>query len=109
MKHLCLPASYAFLSEEEQHQVVGGGEFRDAWDNFKNHAQFGDLVMGNGLLSFSVSFVPTLLLNVVLTGYRAVNVLYNKVGSLFGYQNQTMNTIQNITTDVKTQRKERAL
>lgn len=109
MKHLCLPASYAFLSEEEERQVVGGSEFRDAWTNFKDHAQFGDFVMGNGLLSFSISFVPTLLLNVVLTGYRAANAIYNKISSLFGYQNQTLNTIQNISTDVKTQRNERTL
>ena len=61
MKHLHLPASYAALSEEEAHTVIGGGEFHDAWSNFTDHLQFGDFVMGGGLLSFSISFVPMLL------------------------------------------------
>lgn len=107
MKHLHLPASYAALSEEEAHTVIGGGEFHDAWSNFTDHLQFGDFVMGGGLLSFSISFVPMLLFKVVLTGYRAAQTIYQQVGSMFGYQSKTLNTIQSITDDVQTERAKR--
>ena len=70
MKHLCFPASYARLSEEEQCETIGGGDLRSAWSTFTDNLHFGDFSMGSGLLTFSISFVPMLLFNVIRTGYR---------------------------------------
>ena len=61
MKHLCFPASYARLSEEEQCETIGGGDLRSAWSTFTDNLHFGDFSMGSGLLTFSISFVPMLL------------------------------------------------
>ena len=72
MKHLCFPASYARLSEEEQCETIGGGDLRSAWSTFTDNLHFGDFSMGSGLLTFSISFVPMLLFNVVKTGFNFV-------------------------------------
>lgn len=69
MKHLCFPASYVRLSEEEQCETIGGGDLRSAWSTFTDNLHFGDFSMGSGLLTFSISFVPMLLFNVIRTGY----------------------------------------
>ena len=53
MKHLCFPASYARLSEEEQCETIGGGDLRSAWSTFTDNLHFGDFSMGSGLLTFS--------------------------------------------------------
>ena len=79
MKHLCFPASYARLSEEEQCETIGGGDLRSAWSTFTDNLHFGDFSMGSGLLTFSISFVPMLLFNVIRTGYRAAETIYNKL------------------------------
>ena len=55
MKHLCFPASYARLSEEEQCETIGGGDLRSAWSTFTDNLHFGDFSMGSGLLTFSIS------------------------------------------------------
>ena len=105
MKHLCLPASYARLSEKEACETIGGGDFRTAWDNFTDHLQFGDFVMGGGLLSFSISFVPMLLFNVVRTGYRVAETLYDSFVARTGRSDETLNALQNYT-DAMRQKKE---
>ena len=46
MKHLCFPASYARLSEEEQCETIGGGDLRSAWSTFTDNLHFGDFSMG---------------------------------------------------------------
>ena len=40
MKHLCFPASYARLSEEEQCETIGGGDLRSAWSTFTDNLHF---------------------------------------------------------------------
>ena len=85
MKHLCFPASYARLSEEEQCETIGGGDLRSAWSTFTDNLHFGDFSMGSGLLTFSISFVPMLLFNVIRTGYRAAETIYNKLSARYGY------------------------
>lgn len=42
MKHLCFPASYVRLSEEEQCETIGGGDLRSAWSTFTDNLHFGD-------------------------------------------------------------------
>lgn len=105
MKHLCLPASYARLSEQEAGETIGGGDFRTAWDDFTDHLQFGDFVMGGGLLSFSISFVPMLLFNVVRTGYRVAEKLYDSFVARTGRSDETLNALQSYT-DAMRQKKE---
>ena len=65
MKKLQLPSSYAVLSEEEQRIVSGGGELKDAVNDFLDHLHLQDLILGRGLISFSISFVPMMLFTVV--------------------------------------------
>lgn len=105
MKYLCLPASYARLSEKEACETIGGGDFRTAWDDFTDHLQFGDFVMGGGLLSFSITFVPMLLFNVVRTGYRVAEKLYDSFVARTGRSDETLNALQNYT-DAMRQKKE---
>ena len=61
MKKLQLPSSYAVLSEEEQRTVSGGGELKDSLDEFLGSLHLHDFTLGEGLVSFSVTFVPMLL------------------------------------------------
>ena len=65
MKKLQLPSSYAVLSEEEQRTVSGGGELKDSLDEFLGSLHLYDFTLGEGLVSFSVTFVPMLLFTAV--------------------------------------------
>ena len=105
MKHLCFPASYARLSEEEQCETIGGGDLRSAWSTFTDNLHFGDFSMGSGLLTFSISFVPMLLFNVVRTGYRVAEKLYDSFVARTGRSDETLNALQNYT-DAMRQKKE---
>lgn len=108
MRSLSMPACYACLSEAEQREVYGGGEFRTAWDSFTANLHFGDFVFGGGLLSFSVSFVPMLLFNVVRIGFRMAGSLYRKAGELFGYQDETLTALQTYSDDMRARRSMRS-
>lgn len=77
MKNLRLPSSCAFLSEEEQRIVSGGGEFKDAVNEFLGHMHLQDLILGQGLISFSISFVPMMLFTVVKTGFNVAVKIYD--------------------------------
>lgn len=105
MKHLCFPASCARLSEEEQCETIGGGDLRSAWSTFTDNLHFGDFSMGSGLLTFSISFVPMLLFNVVRTGYRVAEKLYDSFVARTGRSDETLNALQNYT-DAMRQKKE---
>ena len=99
MKKLQLPSSYAVLSEEEQRTVSGGGELKDSLDEF-----LGDFTLGEGLVSFSVTFVPMLLFtavkNVVLFGYRVYNKLL--ASSIFRLGTSTSETVQHLAAQQET-------
>lgn len=105
MKHLCFPASYARLSEEEQCETIGGGDLRSAWSTFTDNLHFGDFSMGSGLLTFSISFVPMLLFNVIRTGYRVAEKLYDSFVARTGRSDETLNALQSYT-DAMRQKKE---
>lgn len=94
MKELRLPSSYAALPEEEQRLVTGGGELGDALGNFFDHLHLDDLFLGGGLISFSFTFVPMLLFNVVKTGVSVGFQIYNKISDFFGFSNDTVDEIQ---------------
>lgn len=78
MKDLHMPHSYAAISETEQSHISGGGPLGDALDAFFGSLHMDDLFFGGGLISFSVSFVPMLLFNVVKTGFNFAMDLYNR-------------------------------
>lgn len=104
MKNLRLPSSCAFLSEEEQRIVSGGGEFKDAVNEFLDHLHLYDFTLGEGLVSFSVTFVPMLLFtavkNVVLFGYRVYNKLL--ASSIFRLGTSTSETVQHLAAQQET-------
>lgn len=77
MKKLQLPSSYAVLSEEEQRIVSGGGELKDSLDEFLGSLHLHDFTLGEGLVSFSVTFVPMLLFTVVKTGFNVAVKIYD--------------------------------
>ena len=105
MKKLQLPSSYAVLSEEEQRTVSGGGELKDSLDDFFGSLHLYDFTMGGGLISFSITFVPMLLFNVVRTGYRVAEKLYDSFVARTGHSDETLNALQSYT-DAMRQKKE---
>ena len=86
MKNLHLPASYAQIPEEEQRLVIGGGELQDAWTNFKDNLHLDDFFLGGGLISLSITFVPTLLFKVAVAGYNFLENVYNNISNWFFLQ-----------------------
>ena len=105
MKRIQMPSSYAVVTEEEKELLGGGGAFRDAWDSFTDHLRFNDFFFRGGLLSLSVSFIPMLLFNVVRTGYRVAEKLYDSFVARTGRSDETLNALQNYT-DAMRQKKE---
>lgn len=97
MKRIQMPSSYAVVTEEEKRSVEGGGAFRDAWNSFTDHLHFNDFFLGGGLLSFSISFVPMLLFNVIKTGFNAIDSLHR---TLFGSSSKAATDIQNYKEDM---------
>ena len=97
MKKLQLPASYAALSPEEQRTAFGGSEFGDAVGSFFDNLHFGDFFWEGGLLSFSFTFVPMLLFNVVKTGFDFVVSAYDTIADLFHFSHEERDMVQYIS------------
>ena len=98
MKHIRMPSSYAELTEEEKFLLGGGGAFGDAWSTFKDNLAFNDFFFGGGLLSFSISFVPMLLFNVVKTGFSTAEKVYQ---FLFGGPSKAATDVQTYTDNMR--------
>lgn len=101
MKNLHLPASCAFLSPEEQREILGGGEIKDAWNEFVDNLRMDDFFFNGGLISLSFTFIPTLLFGVVVSVYDYAGTVYNKVKSWFGVQDDTLTSLQNYTDEMR--------
>lgn len=84
MKKLQMPSSYAALSAEEQRTVCGGGELGDAIGSFFDNLHIDDFFFGGGLISFSFTFVPMLLFNMVKLGIRTGITIYEQLTRLLG-------------------------
>ena len=84
MDHLKLPASCAFLSDEEQRTVSGGGPFMDAVDTFLTNLHLANFLWGNSFIAFSFTFVPSLLFNVVKTGVTIVVDVSTRIANFLG-------------------------
>ena len=47
------------------------------------------------------TFVPMLLFNVIRTGYRAAETIYNKLSARYGYQDETLTAFQQYTDEMR--------
>ena len=103
MKRIQMPSSYAVVPEEEKNLLGGGGAFRDAWTSFTDHLRFNDFFFGGGLLSFSISFIPTLLFNVVKAGFGVAENIHT---FLFGGPSQAATDLQNYKNDMSALRED---
>lgn len=105
MKNLQMPHSYISVSEEELRSISGGGPLGDALDLFFSNLRLDDLFFSGGLISLSFTFVPMLLFNVVRTGYRVAEKLYDSFVAHTGCSDETLNALQSYT-DAMRQKKE---
>ena len=101
MKNLQMPHSYASVPEEELYSISGGGPLGDALDLFFSNLRLDDLFFSGGLISLSFTFVPMLLFNVIRTGYRAAETIYNKLSARYGYQDETLTAFQQYTDEMR--------
>ena len=103
MKNLQMRHSYASVPEEELYSISGGGPLGDALDLFFSNLRLDDFFFGGGLISFSFTFVPTLLLNVVKTGFKFMTGAYDSFAKLFHFSHEEEAMVQFINQQ---QRKE---
>lgn len=108
MKTLHYPARYAALTEEEKRNANGGGELRDAWDSFTEQLRLDDVFFGGGLISLSITFIPTLLFNVAVAGYNFASNLYTGIRKTLGIRDDTLDAVQSYTEDIRNKKQSAA-
>lgn len=96
MKDLQMPHTYSVVSEQEQRVISGGGPLGDALDLFFTNLHLDDFSFGGGLISFSFTFVPLLLFNVVKVGFRVLNGAYDSFAKLFHFSHEEEAMVQYI-------------
>ena len=101
MENLRMPASYATLPEEE---LPG-----DALDSFTDNLHLDDFFFQGGILSISISFVPLLLFNVVVSGYRFVENIYKNLSNWFGYHDDTFSAVSSFTDEMRQKQQRRGI
>lgn len=106
MKNLQMPHSYASVPEEELYSISGGGPLGDALDLFFNNLRLDDIFFGGGLISFSFTFVPLLLFNVVKTGFNFVVGAYDTLSNLFHFSREEKEMVEYLSD--QQQRKQQA-
>ena len=94
MKNLQMPHSYISVSEEELRSISGGGPLGDALDLFFSNLRLDDIFFGGGLISFSFTFVPLLLFNVVKTGFNFVVGAYDTLSNLFHFSREEKEMVE---------------
>lgn len=109
MENLRMPASYATLPEEELPEIFGGGELGDALDSFTDNLHLDDFFFQGGILSISISFVPLLLFNVVVSGYRFVENIYKNLSNWFGYHDDTFSAVSSFTDKMRQKQQQRGI
>lgn len=107
MKDLRMPHTYAAIPETEQSGISGGGPLQDALDAFLGNFQFDDLFFSSGLISFSFSFVPLLLFNVVKAGVDVALGLYHDLSGLFGGFSQESREVVQYLSAAREQQQQR--
>ena len=106
MKNLQMPHSYISVSEEELRSISGGGPLGDALDLFFSNLRLDDIFFGGGLISFSFTFVPLLLFNVVKTGFNFVVSAYDTLSNLFHFSREEKEMVEYLSD--QQQRKQQA-
>lgn len=104
MKQLQLPSSCALIPEEELCAITGGGEFIDALDTFFENLHLNALSWGHGLVSFSFTFVPTLLFKAVKAGVTTFFNVYNTLSERFGFSDDSLDRVQSFNQSVRNSR-----
>ena len=108
MKDLQMPHSYAVIPEDELSSVSGGGPLGDALNLFFGNFQLGDLFFDGGLISFSVTFVPFLLFNVIKTGFGVMMDLNDRFTGLFNFSEEGSEMVQYLSERRKEERQQSA-
>ena len=103
MKKLQMPHSYASVPEEELYSISGGGPLGDL---FFNNLRLDDFFFSGGLISFSFTFVPLLLFNVVKTGFNFVVGAYDTISNLFHFSREEKEMVEYLSD--QQQRKQQA-
>ena len=96
----------AVQQEEELYSIVGGGPLGDALDLFFNNLRLDDFFFSGGLISFSFTFVPLLLFNVVKTGFNFVVGAYDTISNLFHFSREEKEMVEYLSD--QQQRKQQA-
>lgn len=109
MEYLRMPASCAMIPEEEQAEIIGGGELQDAWTSFTDHLHFDDIFYQGGLISISISFVPMLLFKVVKAGFDFAGTVYDNLSYWFGFHDETFTAVQDYTDELRQKREQRGV
>lgn len=109
MKNLRMPASYSSIPEEEQRLVIGGGELKDAWNNFVSDLHLDDFFFSDGIISLSISFVPMLLFKVAIAGYNFAENTYKNISTWLGIRDPTLDALQNYTDDMRQKQQSRSI
>lgn len=109
MEKLRMPASYATLPEEELPEIVGGGELGNAWNTFTDNLHLDDFFFQGGIISLSISFVPMLLFNVLVSGYQFVSNIYSNLSDWFGFHDDTFSAVQSYTDEMRQKSQQRGI
>ncbi len=94
MKDLRMPRTYTLVPEEEQSSISGGGPLGDALNLFFHNLHLDDFSFGGSLISFSFTFVPLLLFNVVKTGFKILNGAYDSFAEMFHFSHEEEAMVQ---------------
>lgn len=94
MKNLQMPHSYASVPEEELYSISGGGPLGRCAGSFLQQPASGDFFFSGGLISFSFTFVPLLLFNVVKTGFNFVVGAYDTLSNLFHFSREEKEMVE---------------
>ena len=109
MEKLRMPASYATLPEEELPEIFGGGDWEMHWTALRDNLHLDDFFLQGGILSISISFVPLLLFNVVVSGYRFVENIYKNLSNWFGYHDDTFSAVSSFTDEMRQKQQQRGI
>ena len=61
------------------------------------------------LPEISISFVPLLLFNVVVSGYRFVENIYKNLSNWFGYHDDTFSAVSSFTDEMRQKQQQRGI
>ena len=66
-------------------------------------------MQGGGFAGTIQAFVPLLLFNVVVSGYRFVENIYKNLSNWFGYHDATFSAVSNFTDEMRQKQQQRGI